>query len=345
MNLPKDLVSFKNENRITEADWASANIEWDDLLSIGRDHLENSENLQETAQYLAKIIQKFKNVHSVRWRVKEVSHLMEKIVRKRAEKSEKYNNISVENYYLIITDLVGLRALHLFKDECFDIDKDIRKVWKPAETPIAYIRDGDANIDKFNAEFFKVEKHPIGYRSLHYICSTQPLQRQVLAEIQVRTIFEEGWSEIDHKIKYPNFSDDRMVEYFLNIFNRMAGSADEMGSFVIDLAKHLQEYKENIDNTKNEKDNAIEQMEKTLKELDEMKLGSENAKTTIVKLQMDLDKIKSLTVQDRFGLYADSQFANASLLNLSRRLGVSSDDYVRHEDMIMHLKNTKPALD
>jgi hypothetical protein len=61
----------------------------------------------------------------------------------------------------------------------------------------------------------------------------------VLAEVQVRTIFEEGWSEIDHRIRYPYDMDNLLLSQFLVIFNRLAGSADEMGSFIRFLKREL----------------------------------------------------------------------------------------------------------
>lgn len=45
--------------------------------------------------------------------------------------------------------------------------------------------------------------------------------------------------EIDHKVRYPNFSDDKLIESILQTFNRIAGSADEIGSFVVWLAESL----------------------------------------------------------------------------------------------------------
>ena len=45
------------------------------------------------------------------------------------------------------------------------------------------------------------------YRSLHYIIK----YKGYYVEIQGRTLFEEGWSEIDHDIVYPYYQDDEML--------------------------------------------------------------------------------------------------------------------------------------
>ena len=46
----------------------------------------------------------------------------------------------------------------------------------------------------------EINLHKAGYRSVHYLVKSRLSNRIVIAEIQVRTIFEEGWSEIDHQI-------------------------------------------------------------------------------------------------------------------------------------------------
>ena len=50
-------------------------------------------------------------------------------------------------------------------------------------------------------------------------------------EIQARTLFEEGWSEVDHDIVYPYFKDDEMLTDFSTLLNRLSGMADEMSSY------------------------------------------------------------------------------------------------------------------
>ena len=65
------------------------------------------------------------------------------------------------------------------------------------------------------------------YRSLHYIIK----YKGYYVEIQGRTLFEEGWSEIDHDIVYPYYQDDEMLNDFSKLLNRLSGMADEMSSY------------------------------------------------------------------------------------------------------------------
>ena len=50
-------------------------------------------------------------------------------------------------------------------------------------------------------------------------------------EIQIKTLFEEGWGEIDHSILYPRRKGNAMLTEFSELLNRLAGMGDEMGSF------------------------------------------------------------------------------------------------------------------
>ncbi|WP_427313384.1 hypothetical protein [Cupriavidus sp. H39] len=215
------LDEFRHRNRISEDDWIKSECDWDVLKAIGADHTANHDQLVTTAEMFARTIQRISGVHYVRFGVKDAEHLLEKIVRKCAVHVEKYRAITVQNYHGVVTDLVGIRALHLFKNDCFQIDEGIRSNWPLAEAPTAYVRAGDP--EEFRQSLrergLDVKEHGAGYRSVHYVATSQPGMRKVSVEIQVRTIFEEGWSEIDHKIRYPNFSDNALIGYFLAIFN------------------------------------------------------------------------------------------------------------------------------
>lgn len=60
-------------------------------------------------------------------------------------------------------------------------------------------------------------------------------------EIQGRTLFEEGWSEIDHDIVYPYYKDDEMLTEFSGLLNRLSGVADEMSSYFRKMKKLREE--------------------------------------------------------------------------------------------------------
>ncbi|WP_118880887.1 hypothetical protein [Aeromonas hydrophila] len=299
-----DLPTFLDRNRITQDDFTKSNIDWELLKTIGLEHWSLFDARKESAEFFAKVIQGCKKVHSVRWRVKDPEHLMEKIVRKRIPDSKNFNkdylDISIENYHEIVTDLVGIRALHLFKDDYIEIDSYLRDRWNHSvtEAPIYYYRAGD--VQDSVPEIFNKRQHPAGYRSIHYIFESQPLNKKLFTEVQVRTIFEEGWSEIDHKVRYPNFSEEQTIMYFLDIFNRLAGSADEMGSFVKALDVELKSRAELLAIATNESQKLKLENEESMASIDrligelEASKGQINASSNVIKnLKHEVERLKT----------------------------------------------------
>jgi ppGpp synthetase/RelA/SpoT-type nucleotidyltranferase len=216
-------------------------LDWAILQSIAEHHTAATQELQTTARYITDRLELVPAVHSLKVRVKNPEHLVAKIIRKKLKAPDLV--FDVTSYEALVTDLIGIRALHLFKDDWSDIHQFVTNTWDLHETPIAYVRDGvpETLTKAFKDASCDVQEHPFGYRSIHYLIKSQPAKRSRLAELQVRTIFEEGWSEIDHRVRYPRHSDDPYLAGLLTIFNRLAGSADEMGTFTKLLSTFLTE--------------------------------------------------------------------------------------------------------
>jgi putative GTP pyrophosphokinase len=207
-------------------------LSWELLDTIAARYGERRKALHVSAASLAEQLRQAREVHSVRVRIKEPDHLVAKILRKTLERP--HIGITDENYASRITDLLGLRVLHLFKEDWIPIHEFIVSAWELAEPPAANVRRGDGErvIQAFAERGCAIHEHPFGYRSVHYLIRLQSSSGPLVAEVQVRTIIEEAWSEIDHRIRYPYEMDNPMMARFLEIFNRLAGHADEMGSFI-----------------------------------------------------------------------------------------------------------------
>lgn len=239
---------FFKEFSIDEDYFLSTGLKWSELEKIYDDYIQLVPLLEKEAEYVVSKLIDVPAVHSVRRRVKKPTHLIEKIIRK----GKKYTDrgISVDNYKEIVTDLIGIRVLHLFKDDWQSIHHEILNLWDIKETPQVNIRRGDYNITEFKENIRNldidceviVREH--GYRSVHYMVSIDITKvLNISVEIQVRTVFEEAWSEIDHIMRYPYDVDNPIITEYLGIFNRIVGSADEMGTF-------LKKVKQNFGNVK-----------------------------------------------------------------------------------------------
>jgi putative GTP pyrophosphokinase len=242
---------------------AEAGTSIEELHRIYLHHVEQRASLEITGVQILELLRTIPKVHTARSRVKNPARLVRKIVRKRTDDPNRI--ITLDNYEREITDLIGLRALHLFKEDWLAIHDFITKEWNPPETPIAYVREGDPHdwIQQFRSRGCQVEQHPRSYRSVHYLIPTSPTKRTITVEIQVRTLMEEAWSEIDHRINYPKPTAYDEVRHFLLLFNRLAGMADEMGSFVNGLEHQFERAELERDAAKSEYDTLLNQLNLT----------------------------------------------------------------------------------
>lgn len=293
MSFPMTLEDFLKEAESNLGEWQKTLLNWDELTAIAEHHEKSKNSLSLNAAAIANRLQGFEGVHSVRWRVKDTLGLLKKILRKNLEEDpkEKWTHINLNNYRKVFSDLIGIRGLHLLKDDSTKIDNQIRETWKILDTSI-FLREGDTYPLELLEHGATVSNHIAGYRSIHYGFEYVAEIEPVFIEIQTRTLFQEGWSEIDHKIKYPNLSDNQLLDYCLNVFNGLSGTADDMGSFVIELDKIT---KKNADlllekeSDLTERDLNIQKLQHEINNLKEEGLASKN---TIESLQNSLDNLK-----------------------------------------------------
>lgn len=173
-------------------------------------------------------------VHSYKSRLKDREHLRAKIERKISEGKE----INAENFFSEITDLAGVRILHLFQDDFSKIDAVIRSrvdegYWFFGEKPKAYTWDPEA------AEFFQrhelnVVQKPTSYTSVHYLIRPK-LDSPICCEVQVRTLFEEIWGEVDHQINYPQPTTSIACREQIKVLSKIVGA----GSRLLDALRRV----------------------------------------------------------------------------------------------------------
>jgi len=244
-----DKNTFFAEYKLCEDDLIEADISWEELSLIAAEYGKLEHSLREIGksfidEYLYDI--ETAGIHSYRYRTKQAEHLLEKIIRKRKENPEKFALLDHTNYYKFVTDLIGIRVFFLYREDWIhfhryltsrfendpalyirdrlrDFDEDPGHYYL-AECPRAYKRTGDSKI--YDSKEIQIITDGI-YRSLHYIVK----YRGQYIEIQGRTLFEEGWGEVDHDIVYKEAEDDEMLRDYSKLLNRLSGLADEMSSY------------------------------------------------------------------------------------------------------------------
>ena len=241
---------FKNLKDLSEPELKAADITHKKLLEIYFDYVESLRALEAEGIYLSNRLQFCSDINSVRWRTKDPIHLLTKIVRKRKSALKNgitdspYLSIDVNNYKQIITDLIGLRAIYLFKFQWKLVDKYICNNFKMAsneDITIYHASEDDLTFyfhngyeKKIGENNFKYVQAIKGskYRSTHYIVEAN-FPHAFKLEIQIRSILDEAWGEIDHYIRYPNHQDDVDLERQMTILNGAINGCEELATTYI----------------------------------------------------------------------------------------------------------------
>lgn len=172
-------------------------------------------------------------IHSIKSRLKDPEHLRDKLIRKSSEPDQ--TQITPENFFSRITDLAGVRILHLYQDQFYEIHTFINnKVesqdWYLAEKPIAYSWDPEAR-DFFESLGLEVKLKESYYTSIHYLIKPKK-SSDVCCEIQVRTLFEEIWGEIDHTINYPEPTTSKACKEQLRVLSKLISTGTRLADSI-----------------------------------------------------------------------------------------------------------------
>ncbi|WP_080431388.1 RelA/SpoT domain-containing protein [Burkholderia ubonensis] len=169
-------------------------------------------------------------VHSVKSRLKNQDHLREKLVRKYRE-----SPITIDKLFTRITDFAGVRVLHLHSYQFSQIHWAIKKhiddgYWTLAEPPVAYSWDPEATASLMSLGI-RAEIKESYYTSIHYIVKPHA-ESDLTCEIQVRTLFEEAWGEIDHAINYPTPTTNVPCREQLRVLAKLASTGTRLADSI-----------------------------------------------------------------------------------------------------------------
>lgn len=176
------------------------------------------------------------NCHNIFSRVKEQNSLEKKI----NIKDGKYSSLSE------ITDIVGCRIISYFEDDVQKIVEIIRK---------------EFDIDEENSINKKaiLESDKFGYLSYHLVCSISSNRlslpeykkyENIKFEIQIRSILQHAWAEIEHDIGYKSLFE--IPKELKRKFSRIAGLLETADESFCEIKKSINEYKVKIESNEEE---------------------------------------------------------------------------------------------
>lgn len=230
-------------------------------------------------------------MHSMRYRIKSPESLIVKIIHKKCSDFTDldYANITKDTYGRVIMDLLGARILirhryqweeihdliwHLYfkgtekyvKNRSRDYIGDATEPFL-AERPKVFYRyeENTKCYELKGRDTFDFEKNNPGYSSNHYIIN----YFGTYIELQVRTLFDEAWSENDHDFVYKLYAGNKklVLNRTSNLLSKVAEVADELSMFMHDY------YDESIFSVPNDKPESrktlSEKNEKLLSEIHE----------------------------------------------------------------------------
>lgn len=175
-------------------------------------------------------------IHSLKSRIKDPAHLVEKLSRKAAHGSP----VAPATFFDQVTDLAGVRILHLHTRQLTAIHGKISQMvsagdWRLGERPVAYSWDPELS-GYFEGLGLRVELKESNYTSIHYLIRSPNERSPVCCEVQVRTLFEEVWGEVDHLVNYPVRAGNPNARRLLGALSRLVSSGTRLVESVIDTA-------------------------------------------------------------------------------------------------------------
>jgi ppGpp synthetase/RelA/SpoT-type nucleotidyltranferase len=174
----------------------------------------------------------FPIIHSVKSRIKDPEHLEDKLKRK----LELGIIITPDNLFSEITDFIGVRVLHLYQEQFIEINNAINEKlengdWVLVEPAKAFTWDPES-VDFYNHLGLITEVRETFYTSIHYLVKPNNPNAVVCCEIQVRTLFEEIWGEIDHTINYPHKTESIACKEQLRVLSKLVSTGTRLADSI-----------------------------------------------------------------------------------------------------------------
>lgn len=173
-------------------------------------------------------------ISNITWRAKKLDSFINKIQRK-----------NYSDPFSEVTDFAGVRVVCLYRDDVDKIENVIDKEFKIIET-----------VNKYD----EMETDRFGYGAIHYLVKLGRSSsgaryddlKEMLCEIQVRTVLQDAWAIIGHHLVYKQESDVPIVlQRKLNSLSGMFETADDQFLTIRkDRINYVKEVRSNFDKPK-----------------------------------------------------------------------------------------------
>ena len=168
-------------------------------------------------------------IHFIKHRVKDVESLRKKL--RRLAGKEDGEVIDETNLFRRITDLAGLRIIHLNTDQIGAMHPRILSVleanrYRVIGRPVAYC--WDVEYEKLFQEVgLRTERADSMYTTVHYDIQTSQ-KTPITCELQVRSLADEVWGEVSHRVNYPTESPSEACRDQLKVLARLTSGCGRL---------------------------------------------------------------------------------------------------------------------
>jgi putative GTP pyrophosphokinase len=180
-------------------------------------------------------------IQRFRARVKRPESVVDKIFRK----PDSFPNSFTTESFRVMNDALGVRVILYFLSQLPLIDKELRTSgYFDIVEEIAYLSTDLTK--RLGLTHLNQREKDSGYVSIHYILrlkeSTLPTEKRPIFELQVRTLAEDIWGEIEHVLGYkPNKRTSFAVKKQFQIISTLLTAIDENFNFLYEELSRFQE--------------------------------------------------------------------------------------------------------
>lgn len=175
------------------------------------------EKYKKIAEYIVRFIRDDpsapqESIHTILYRIKDESRLIEKIDQENISSESDLGPITPKNFHERIVDIIGIRIICLRLSDIIKVEAYVKFLVE--EKMLNFIREPDYKrsfvlpIDTGVTVPQDINLQYSGYSSIHYQVElgensdAREEFKRIQIELQLRTILEEAWGEIDHKYRY-----------------------------------------------------------------------------------------------------------------------------------------------
>ncbi|MFC1554509.1 hypothetical protein ACFL7D_07745 [candidate division KSB1 bacterium] len=172
-------------------------------------------------------------IKAISTRIKSPEKVVDKIIRKPNDYPEGLSKASILN----MPDTIGVRIIIFFLSNLPHLDSEIRnsKILNLSKifTPEAYLPKD--LLSRLGLSHIKQIDKESGYCSIHYCTVFKSSKHSPIIEIQVRTLAQEFWSEMEHLLSYKSeMQSDFLTKRKFKIMSKEINAIDEHFNILYD---------------------------------------------------------------------------------------------------------------